>query len=482
MNCPSCNAQVAQGLAFCPECGTRMPTDPAPMRVLQGRYELIQKLGQGGMGAVYLAGDRRLSTARWAVKEMSDALITSPLERQQAIEAFKHEAELLARLSHPNLPRVTDHFTEDGKNYLVMEFVPGETLLAYVQRHGLPRPLPEVLDLARSLCDVLSYLHGQDPPIIFRDLKPANVMFTPEGQLKLIDFGIARLFKPGQARDTQAYGTMGYSAPEQYGRGQTDPRSDIYTLGVLLHQLLTGHDPASTPFRLPPANQLNPSVPAELSAALSRATDNDPDQRFANIAEFRQALFGSGGFVQLQSQAQPVMAAIGPTMPIGPGSQPFPAPSSQTYPGPGSQTYPGPSSQTYGASARDTTGLALAAFWLGVVSVAWMAVALVVVALGSVSGDPENLVSGLGALLAFPPLLLGPLAALLGMIALVSRETLTTIKGRRHAGVGVAAGVAALLLCCVVFVVFPSAPSTNTEGGVENAGAGPQAALVIGLE
>jgi len=238
----------------------------------------MQKLGQGGMGAVYRAGDRRLSTVNWAVKEMSQSAISGPLERQQARDAFRHEAEMLAALNHPNLPRVTDHFEQDGKAYLVMEYVPGETLLSFLMREGLPQPQARVFEWARQLCDALDYLHTQRPPIIFRDLKPANIMLMPNGQVKLIDFGIARLFKPGQAKDTQAFGTIGYSAPEQYGKGQTDARSDVYSLGVLLHQLLTGYDPTSTPFHLPPASQVNLNLPQQLSDALSAATDSDPEQ------------------------------------------------------------------------------------------------------------------------------------------------------------------------------------------------------------
>ncbi|GAB4442345.1 MAG: serine/threonine-protein kinase [Chloroflexi bacterium OHK40] len=443
MNCPTCNASVAPGVAFCPECGTRLPLAPAGLRLLQGRYELIRKLGQGGMGSVYLASDRRLSTARWAVKELSDAQITSPLERQQAAEAFKHEAELLARLAHPNLPRVTDHFTEDGKSYLVMEFVPGETLGAYAQRLGLPRPLAEVLGWADQLCEVLEYLHRQTPPVIFRDLKPANVMLTPAGTLKLVDFGIARLFKPGKDRDTQAYGTMGYSAPEQYGRGQTDARSDVFSLGVLLHQLLTGHDPTTTPFRLPPADALNPALPANIAAALARATAPDPDQRFASVAELRQALRSSGNLVARES----VQLAV-----------PRPAPLEATP------------FQPSGGPAK-TTGIALTAFWMGVVSVAWMVVAVALVAAGAITGDAEEILSGLGALLALPPLISGPAAAILGVVALFSQATGATTRGRRDAAIGVATGLATLLLCCALLAVFP-------ESELEDARPAPVARLL----
>src|ERR671928_924303 len=193
MRCPTCQHDNPDAAPFCAECGSRLtlvaapivagPTGTLPQQtVLQDRYVITQKLGQGGMGAVYRAGDRRLSTVTWAVKEMSQSAITGPLERQQARQAFLHEAEMLAALNHPNLPRVTDHFEQDGKAYLVMEYVPGETLHAFLMREGLPQPQARVFEWARQLCDALDYLHSQSPPIIFRDLKPANIMLTPNGQ------------------------------------------------------------------------------------------------------------------------------------------------------------------------------------------------------------------------------------------------------------------------------------------------------------
>lgn len=445
MNCPTCNSTVAPGVTFCPECGTRLNQPSQPLRVLQERYELTKKLGEGGMGAVYLASDRRLRTVRWAVKEMSDAAITSPLERQQASDAFQHEAELLARLAHPNLPRVTDHFTQDGKNYLVMEFVPGETVLAYVQRLGAPRPLDEVLEWAHQLCDVLNYLHAQQPPVIFRDLKPANVMLTPERTLKLIDFGIARLFKPGQSKDTQAYGTMGYSAPEQYGRGQTDARSDVYSLGVLIHQLLTNYDPTSTPFRLPLADQLNPAVPAALGLALNKATNPDAEQRFASMAEFRQALLGSGNLVQRQSLEEAArLAAFSPTVATS-GSQP----STSSPPPP---TPPAPAK---------TTGLARTGFWIALSSVLLMLPALALMAAGAQSGDTDNGLLTFGGLLAFLGVLGGAVAATLGLVALFRPATAQSRHGRRDAAVALAAGLLAVPLCCVVFSFYPNDASSD---------------------
>lgn len=350
---------------------------------------------------------------------------------------------MLAGLAHPNLPRVIDSFVEDGRSYLVMEFVPGETLHAYTQRMGLPRPLPEVLGWARQLCDVLSYLHGREPPVIFRDLKPANVMLTPDGSLKLIDFGIARLFKPGQSRDTQAFGTVGYSAPEQYGRGQTDARSDIYSLCVLLHHLLTGYDPANAPFRLPPAAQLNPALPAALSDVLAQGMHNDPGQRYASIEAFRNALLSAGNLQGLAS--------------VQPGEHQAATASAVV------------ARQTL--APRASTGLAKTAMWLGSGSAALMALGTALVVIGAASGDPETPLFGLGALLAMLPTLLGPTAAILGVVALSRQDTQATARGRRDALIGVATGTLALLLCCAMLAAFPA----STEGA---GAAGPRAAAL----
>jgi serine/threonine-protein kinase len=430
-----------------------MMTSPATgalpqQTVLQDRYVVMQKLGQGGMGAVYRASDRRLSTVTWAVKEMSQSAISGPLERQQARDAFRHEAEMLAALNHPNLPRVTDHFEQDGKAYLVMEYVPGETLLSFLMREGLPQPQARVFEWARQLCDALDYLHTQSPPIIFRDLKPANIMLAPNGQVKLIDFGIARLFKPGQAKDTQAFGTIGYSAPEQYGKGQTDARSDVYSLGVLLHQLLTGYDPTSTPFRLPPAGQVNPNLPAQLSDAISAATNSDPDRRFASIAAFRAALFSLTG----QADAQP-------------GSQPFQQaqPPNLSYARPNSEPFAQPGSQPFAASgaAVQTTGLANSSRWIGIASVALMGLAALLVLIAGTQGGSNSALAGLGYLLAFLPLVSGSVALIIGIITLVSANTSRTVDGRKHAILGIATGAMTLLLCCAIGLMAGSFPSVE---------------------
>ena len=197
---------------------------------------------------------------------------------------------MLAQLAHPNIPKVTDYFTENNKHYIVMEFVPGETLEDHLVRQRAPCNEQEVRQWAGQLCDVLAYLHSQNPPIIFRDLKPGNIMLTPQGQIKLVDFGIARLFKPGKASDTQVVGTPGFASPEQYGRGQTDGRSDVYSLGVVLHHLLTLHDPTTTPFALPPVRQLQPSVSLPMEQAIAKATQTAAASRFRDVREMQRAL------------------------------------------------------------------------------------------------------------------------------------------------------------------------------------------------
>ena len=299
--CPHCGYLNRLTARFCAGCAAPLASSVVPVyglgtgrlashQMLKNRYLVLRKVGQGGMGAVYQVTDTHLTGRTWAIKEMTDAAITDPLEKQQAIQVFRREAETLARLEHPNLPRVTDFFEEGGKQYLVMEFVPGETLEDKVIRQGGPLPESMVLQWAAQLCDVLTFLHEQRPPVIFRDLKPSNVMITPEGQVKLIDFGIVRLFKPGKRKDTVSMGTPGYTPPEQYGQAQTDPRSDIYALGATLHRLLTGYDPALTPLSLPPVKSLNPGVSDRAAQATERALDMNPRNRWPSARELKAAI------------------------------------------------------------------------------------------------------------------------------------------------------------------------------------------------
>jgi serine/threonine-protein kinase len=206
------------------------------------------------------------------------------------MNVFLQEAQILGRLDHVNLPRVVDFFSETDRHYLVMDFIEGETLERLLGERSTPFSEADVLGWAGQLCDVLAYLHSQNPLVIFRDLKPGNIMLARDGRLKLIDFGIARLFKPGKSTDTHRLGTPGYAPPEQYGQGQTDARSDIYALGVTLYELLTRYDPTAQPFVLPKLRQLNPNVSARTEAAIERAIRADPTQRFQAVIEMRRFL------------------------------------------------------------------------------------------------------------------------------------------------------------------------------------------------
>lgn len=310
--CANCGSANPQGAAFCDTCGVSLvpsplipcetklgqkPDDIAVGSVLAGRYDVISLIGRGGMGSVYRALDKRLQIVV-AVKEMTPGWL-SPADRLEFSNQFRQEARLLARLSHPGIARVIDYFAESGKEFLVMEFVEGETLDRVVERRGV-LPESQVLAWASQMMDVVEYLHNQTPPVIHRDIKPSNFVLLPGDQIKLIDFGIARIFKPGRSADTAVFGTPGYAAPEQYGgRGQTDPRSDIYSLGATLFQLLTGYDvPGGLAFNLPPARQLNPALSPNTEAVLARATQLDPTKRFQSIAEMRRALMADAtGYV-----------------------------------------------------------------------------------------------------------------------------------------------------------------------------------------
>lgn len=274
-----------------------------PSHLLKQRYRILMQVGQGGMGAVYKAEDTQFGNRLVAVKEMHQSGLR-PEEIVEATESFKREAMLLAGLLHPNLPRTYDHFFDRGRCYLVMDFIAGETLEEYLNKipatgasrryapQGSTRMLPidEVLDIGVQLCTILHYLHTSQPPLIFRDLKPANIMLTAAGHLYLFDFGIARHFKPGQARDTANLGSVGYAAPEQYGKAQTTPRSDIYSLGVTLHQLLSGNDPSRSPFRFAPLRLQNPPPPLALEDLIIRMLDLDESRRPDSALTVKQEL------------------------------------------------------------------------------------------------------------------------------------------------------------------------------------------------
>ena len=261
-HCSICGHPLQKNETTSPQSSTAGSASSTSMKLLKQRYHILNQIGKGGFGAVYVAEDTQLGNRHLAIKEMSQNGLSSQ-EITEATENFKHEALLLAALKHPMLPSIYDHFSEAGSWYLVMDFIAGETLETYAQKRPESRlPVEETLQLGMQLCAVLDYLHNRRQPIIFRDLKPSNIMRTPEGTLYLIDFGIARHFKPGQARDTIAFGSPGYAAPEQYGKAQTTARSDIYSLGATLHSLLTGIDPSDRPFHFAPLQLHDQHIPS----------------------------------------------------------------------------------------------------------------------------------------------------------------------------------------------------------------------------
>ena len=272
--------------------------------VLHDRYRIEGMLGKGGMGAVYVAFDQTLQL-RVAVKEN---LNVGPESERQ----FHREASLLASLRHPNLPRVTDHFLLEGRQYLVMDFIEGEDLHSRVQRHA--PAVADVLQWADALCDALTYLHTRQPPIIHRDIKPANVKLQPDGTPVLVDFGLAKVFDQSQT-STGARGlTPGYSPPEQYGGARTDARSDQYALAATIYTLLTGRPPTDSIERmldkveLRSPSALNPGVPAHVDAALLRALSIEQAARFPDVGVFRAALHGMAEAATLRVAAPTVVA------------------------------------------------------------------------------------------------------------------------------------------------------------------------------
>ena len=260
--------------------------------ILETRYEIVKVLGVGGMGAVYLAKDLRFTdtTRMCAVKEMSNSAQDIKL-RRDAENRFKAEANLLAKLRHPGIPEIYDFFTESTRMYLVMEFVEGGDLEEALEETPGMFSEETVLNWAIQVCDVLIYLHSQDPPIVFRDLKPANIMLRESSdKICLIDFGIAKVFEGGQ-KGTMI-GTEGYSPPEQY-RGVAEPRGDIYALGATMHHLLTKRDPRLEPpftFHEEPVRLLNPAISEETNAVIMKALEYESEKRFASAKEFKEAL------------------------------------------------------------------------------------------------------------------------------------------------------------------------------------------------
>jgi len=303
--------------------------------IIGGRYRVVKPLGGGGMKMVYLAEDLRLASRPSALAEMVDSF-TSPDMQKQAIASFQREADMLAQLSNEHIPRVFDRFSEQNRHYLVMEYIDGITLEQKLRESGGKLPQQEVIKIALQVCDTLHYLHNLEPPVIYRDLKPSNVMLAVYGQVKLIDFGIARLFQP-QSNATMI-GTQGYAPPEQY-RGKAEFRSDLYALGATMHHALSGRDPAAEPpFSFPPLKSVCPGVTPALAELIDQALQYDAVLRVADAAEFKERLLAiqSGGSVHLPTassapapkQTGGRRAQLG--LPLGSGPSANPSPSAPT--------------------------------------------------------------------------------------------------------------------------------------------------------
>ena len=290
--CPACGASLKTTLPLNENVGTlatlRLAHHLQANSLFKARYRIIRLVGVGGFGAVYEAQDM-LEHRQVAIKEIGLIGLTSQ-EMIEVTGSFNREAQLLSSLQHPSIPGIYAQLTDTEHWYLVMDFIAGQTLEEKLaQADGGSLAPEECLRIAVQLCDVLEYLHNSQPVVIFRDLKPANIMLTNDGRLYLIDFGVARLYKPGQPRDTIAFGSPGYAAPEQYGRVQTTPRTDIYSLGVLLHQMLTGQDPSLNPFRFQPLS-VGGHLPARLEQLVAQMLEKDMEHRPESASEVRRQL------------------------------------------------------------------------------------------------------------------------------------------------------------------------------------------------
>jgi serine/threonine protein kinase len=286
--------------------------------MLVDRYNIQEVIGIGGMGSVYRARDLHFPNVvkLVAVKEMVN-LAPDPLVRQNIVQNFEREANLLATLNHPSIPRIYDYFSKDNRSYLVLEFVHGKDLESVINDATGFLPEDQIISWAVELCDVLAFLHGHKPdPIIFRDMKPSNVMIDNNGTVILVDFGIAKTFQVGQ-KGTMV-GTEGYSPPEQY-RGEASPLADIYSLGATLHHALTRRDPRLEPpfsFAERPVRRINPSVSAELEAVISTSLQYNPSERFTSAEVMKDALMTvarkTGALSKITTAISPKASSIKP--------------------------------------------------------------------------------------------------------------------------------------------------------------------------
>ncbi|MHB8600134.1 MAG: serine/threonine protein kinase [Ktedonobacteraceae bacterium] len=492
--CLSCGAANRTEAEVCFACGASMKitvplspansTLPVGQPLLKQRYRILAQVGNGGFSVVYKAADTQDSNCKVAIK----AITLHGLQTQEIIEAteaFNREMLILSDLKHCNLPRIRNHFADTSCWYLVMDFIEGTSLEKHLESMpGGRLPLEEVLDIGVLLCDVLDYLHERQPPVIFRDLKPANVILTVDGHLALIDFGIARRFKPGQQKDTMVFGSPGYAAPEQYGKAQTTPRADIYSLGALLHQLLTGDDPSQNAFHFASVEAKGEDALLRLITLISRMVEMDEKNRPESIAVIEKELRSIGDEYMLrqikglpatnaplytlpktaswQTTGQPRMQGIAAT---SAGSKAQVAMVQQQHlwhpqqqqqsSATGSPYYKPPAGNTSGAAPQQGNGMATASMLLGFLT---FLMPLFACPLGSSIATPYGF-SGYGMmsiiislLLLVPPLL----AIIFGHIGLNRAQTLPASQsgaGMARTGltIGYIFGSIYLLLLCYFF-------------------------------
>ena len=254
--------------------------------VLGGKYEILKKIGQGGMSIVYVAMDTRLNK-QWAVKEIKQ---NPKQDTRTLLKGLQMEANILKMVDHPVLPRIVDIINYNGTVFVVMDYIEGRPLSEVLKFEGA-QPQEKVIEWAKDLCSALDYLHSMNPPIIYRDMKPSNIMLKPDGKVKLIDFGTAKEFDVESLADTTALGTRGYAAPEQFGdaRGRgihkTDARTDIYSLGATLYHVLTGKNPSEPPYVIKPIRDWDPSLSSGLEKIINKCTMPNPEDRYQSCTE-----------------------------------------------------------------------------------------------------------------------------------------------------------------------------------------------------
>lgn len=328
--CSTCQTESSDDKKFCSQCGTNLrpetsqisrgaltdihigtsdiseDTSPPkdfsstrllkPNTMLQNRYKINKLIGQGGMGAIYLADDTRFANRVCVLKEMLDHF-NDEEQRKTATANFLREADMLSSMHHDGIPEVYDRFSEGNRHYLVMEYIQGIDLEQKIAQDSDPFDEKMVLGWATQICDILSYLHNQKPPVVYRDMKPANLILTKKGKIYMVDFGIARFFNP--IKKGTMVGTQGYAPPEQY-RGLMEPRSDIYALGATMHHLLTGRDPQEEPpFSFPKIREVNPKLSVATEKLIDKCLSRDPADRYETAEDMLKSIMKiSTGFLE----------------------------------------------------------------------------------------------------------------------------------------------------------------------------------------